>query len=529
MIIKKNGNKRSISVEREKIYVIIAFALLAVGIVMQYRLVGMYFDDFGNASLSYGYDSSNINGTAYSVADLFQWAKWIYFNWGGRVLYALVMIPMLKNGPLPFMMFQSIILLLIFVMMYKMAKRYCGFQNEPFIVLAFVVLYGTLKGTILTWGIYWASASVLYLLPILPFLVCIYIYDSSVNMIKKGNDVPIKSYVLLGILIPWVTLSQEQISGAFLVWIICRIVIRIIVCSTREEKTYLKLDLFIFIWSLITSMIFFLAPGNWSRMNAVEGFSELSVIEKIQVDFPILINILLDRSLAGINVFLWLSGVAMLVMLFMKKKSWVHILLFVGILPFGVYLFNVVLERILGFNILGWIDYKIIFCMFILSMFFILILFFYERKQLQLLALMIAAVASVVCLLISPTINLRSCIPYAFICMLLIVIVGYIFYMTYKNIIVRYICTLLAAGIVVLSAINLAVIYIGYDQNYEAEQKNFDTLSNYNGIDEVIYLQKYANDTYRAPMPCDEGYEGTIYWVQEYFDIPGNVSIVWTE
>ena len=37
----------------------VVWAVFIAYLFMQHRLVGMYFDDFGNASLSYSYDSSH--------------------------------------------------------------------------------------------------------------------------------------------------------------------------------------------------------------------------------------------------------------------------------------------------------------------------------------------------------------------------------------------------------------------------------------------------------------------------------------
>ena len=62
---------------------ILMICFFAFYLFMQHRLVGMYYDDFGNASLSYGYDSSSIIGTNYTIMDLAKWSKFIYLNWGG--------------------------------------------------------------------------------------------------------------------------------------------------------------------------------------------------------------------------------------------------------------------------------------------------------------------------------------------------------------------------------------------------------------------------------------------------------------
>ena len=236
--------------------VIIAFLIIGIGLLMQHRLIGMYFDDFGNASLSYSYDSSQIQGTNYTIDDLLAWAQYIYFNWGGRILYALMLIPMLKNGPTLFMLVQAVILLLIFIMAYKIVKRYCGYQDEPFVVIGLAVMYGLLNATILTWGIYWASASVLYVWPILPFFLFVYLYDETIDLFEKHEPIPDKNYIYFLILIPLITLSQEQIGGAFIVWFVCKVGCRLIEKRIKEKGKLLYLDIYIAVLGIITFGIF---------------------------------------------------------------------------------------------------------------------------------------------------------------------------------------------------------------------------------------------------------------------------------
>lgn len=506
---------------KKKVILIVMFLFLGIGILMQHLLVGMYFDDFGNASLSYGYDSSFINGTEYTFKDLLAWAKSIYLNWSGRILYALIMIPMMKENIRPFMIFQSIILLLIFAVMYRIVKRFCNFDEEPLILIGFVIMYGLLTGTILSYGMYWASASVLYLLPILPFLLCVEKYENA-----KANlaieEVGKKTYVQIGLLIPWITLSQEQIGGAFLVWIICRIVLGMI----KRENRSKKLDAFVFLWSLFTFLIFFVAPGNWVRMDSNLEFSNLSFLQKINKNVPVLAFVLTGNDLLGINILLWISGIIMLYMLNRKKEK---AFLLLGIIPFGVYLMNKGLGKFLDMEIISFQFCTISYFLFIISMFFIMILFFQQIQHIEFLAIMIAAVASVFCLLLSPAIALRSCIPYAFICMIFIEITFYYFFKDVSQKVLQYIGGFVLCVITFVSMNNLITIYSGYKENYSVDQYNWSILETYNGVEEEILLKKYANDIYRGPAAYEEGFEFCETWIKEYFNIPQVVMFVWEE
>ena len=215
-IIKKFQNSK-----KDSLVVFFLFVMFGFFLIAQHRLVGMYYDDFGNASLSYGYDSTNIMGTDYTLQDLLAWAKNLYLTWGGRVLCALILVPMLKSGPVLFMFVQACVLLAIFVAMYFVVKKFSQNGNGVVISIILILLYGLLQGNILTQGIYWASASILYIWPILPFLIIILLYMDIERNICDGKKVRLSSYVGLILLIPLVTLSQEQIGGALVVWLIC--------------------------------------------------------------------------------------------------------------------------------------------------------------------------------------------------------------------------------------------------------------------------------------------------------------------
>lgn len=61
-------------------------AIFSCLIIIQHQYVVMSFDDYGYASLTYGW-TGNTEGMDYTIKNIFQFLKWHYLNHGGRILY----------------------------------------------------------------------------------------------------------------------------------------------------------------------------------------------------------------------------------------------------------------------------------------------------------------------------------------------------------------------------------------------------------------------------------------------------------
>ncbi len=508
-LLKKNS--------KNHILLIFMVILFEIFLFMQHRMVGMYFDDFGNASLSYAYDAG-IDGTNYSIYNMLDWAAHIYMNWGGRVLYALILIPLLKNGVHLFMAIQTVIVLLTMLVMWRIAKKSIEGANDCLIMLCFIIIYGLLQGDILTMGFYWASASVLYVWPVLPFMLTILLYSFIEEKIKTNKKITFRDYIGLIFTIPLTTLSQEQIGGALLVWFICNIIFK----HNKEEKKYAKSDCIALIYTIVTFGIFFAAPGNWVRMATNESYADMSFAEKMVDSFPKVLDLLTNYNLKYFNIVLALVGILVWYDLInCKKRGYIAISL-TGILPFLISNFMLLINKDILSDSLRHIFYFI----FLIDMFFMLLFYFSKREKLGFISIMIAGVASIFCLILSPAFSLRSCIPYIYVCMILCAVVVsncFVGYGLKKGRIVIG-CVFVAFGLVSLG--NSRNVYKGYEDNYFIDCYNFDKLKNYNG-EEAIVLITYPNAVYRSSMSCDTGYEFVDYWMKEYFAIPQNVMIEW--
>ena len=502
----------------DQITTIFLFVIMWGMLFAQHRMVGMYYDDFGNASLSYGYNSSVV-GTNYTFKDLMDWAAYIYMNWGGRIIYALMLIPLLKTGAHIYMFIQTIVILLIMIVMYMYSKKYMKESNGILIVIGFMLVYGVLKGDILTQGIYWASASVLYVWPMLPFMLTIWMYGKIEDKILAEEKISLKNYIGLVFSIPLVTLSQEQLGGALVVWFIFNMFFK----HFKNEKKYRKIDFLSISYCIITFGIFFAAPGNWARLATNEDYANKSFFEKIFDSFPKVLSLLTNTNLKYFNLILLLIGWFALIQIISYLKKKYLIVLGIGLIPFLIYTIN----QILGIFLLSDKYGRISFFVFLIDMFIILMSYFFGKKQIEFMATMISAIASVFCLMLSPTFALRSCIPYVFICMILFVIVINDFIADNEEKFRRIILAMIIIILSVIGAVNVTKIYRGYENNYYIDNYNFNELKTYNGSDDVIYLVQYPNNIYRGTMSCDLGYEYIDYWVKEYFAIPQNVTIKW--
>jgi hypothetical protein len=212
-------------------------------------------DDYGHASLSYaGYVESDVSGQDFTFSQLVSYLHWYYLNWGGRVVFHGLMILMLKNV----WIIRIIQAAAIFVSFFALHRLSIGGKGNAKTVLLCCSLYGAFSFETFRAGIYFFSASAVYILP-LPFL-CIGIIIMQYLEKKTENRLFLTAlgcfcFLLAGI-------SQENIAIALLVLIF-------VLCfydylANRKIKLY---RLPFLLASLLGSSFLLLAPGNFTRLN----------------------------------------------------------------------------------------------------------------------------------------------------------------------------------------------------------------------------------------------------------------------
>ena len=297
---------------------IIYYGMLAVFffiVLFQMKNVFYYHDDYGYLSLSYaGINIPNVQGTSYGIREILQFLYQHYMVWGGRILYFFVEIIIGKNiwG---WRIIQTIIItLIIYIMIRKIDK-----ERNIFTTMIIMMLYISLPAVVAVDGLYWFTASVLYLFPMLPFWIgCLLFYK---NCFKENISNKEKKLMYISLFLA--TFSQEQVS--------CGTVFFITICSflkwwMEKDKDY-KVNKDIVISCLCTYsgfLILILSPGSWKRANS----GDMTIFERIVAHSKTIIHYcyLEDGKMFQMIMIL----VVMLMGIYLYKKKLINIF-FAGI------------------------------------------------------------------------------------------------------------------------------------------------------------------------------------------------------
>lgn len=501
--------------------VLLSFVIIFILLLAQHMNISMYFDDFGNASLSYSYWTPDVAGTNYSFSQLIEWATNIYQGWGGRVLYAIVfIIPLLRHSITAYMLVQTFVITGIIYFIYKIIKTYTK-KNTDFIPIGIFVLYLLIDMFYLRHGIYWASASVLYVWPLLPLTMLIYFYRKNSEKIKNNEKVNLITNLPLMILLTFfATFSQEQVGIAVIAFLISYVCFD----HLKDIKKFLKIDLPLIMLSIASYLFLFLAPGNWLRMDTNIEFANMNFFEKIAHNYPdILKSIFVDKM----NIFIAILTIGMFyitIKLFMdkykKNKKYLYLLLIIPFLIlFGLLTFKTSSDSTdIQFILFGTI--------WLISMFVVSIVYFLDKKQISFCAIEISAVSSIFCLLMSPVVGGRTCLPFIF---MLFIVIGIIFMDIFKSkyIIIRILCIILFGLLFVIGIKKYSINYNGYADNKPINDLNFNTLESYDGKENTIKLYKVKDSWFGSTKSYEE--PSMDFWIKEYFDIPQEVTFEWID
>ena len=499
-------------------------AVFACLIIIQHRYVFMYFDDYGYASLSYGW-SGNTAGMDYGLKDIFQFLKWHYLKHGGRVLYFFFEIVVFKIGGTALMQIvQAVIIIMISIISGKIVAAVieCGEWQSVSLCL---VLYGTLCLRSVRDSAYWYTASVLYVWPLLPLLGCIWF-----TILIQRKETRLRKWIAV-LLTFMAAFSQEQTSVLIIVWIAIHILSVYWEQRQKNEKIHIPDYLILMgISAVVGGAITILAPGNFVRAGEDEYYSKNIVIMLIENAGKI-VN-------CNIGYWNWVFVLIMTVVfgaaaaIYLKNRK----ILGVACIFAGYY----VLERILPgrmqtASLLFGVAVRFVWALYFFG---ILAVYYYKRKNYLLLSMLIAGICSQGALIVSPIVYTRCHTMMEFI--LHIILTECIISIGNSDIIrrkrTRTVGFHLCVGFLCIYALcNFGSIIAGYKRNDEINKMNHYKLeeigeSYKDGYDiEEVELYKLYDDRYATNMPYQEGYEYIEGWMKNYYELPQEIRFYWRE
>ncbi len=500
----------------EKLIWISISAALAFFIFLQHRYVYMYFDDYGYASLSY-INPQNQAGTLYGLTDILEFLQMHYLHWGGRILYFFFEIVIFRYGGLTLMQFmQAVIIITIAVISGKIVSMIIKTNLYQCVMLS-LLLFGTFHLKTLRDGIYWFSASVLYVWPLLPFFGSIYLY---LSIEKKETSLKKAGCILLTFLAAF---SQEQIAVMTILLVFFFIVIKY-TKQQNKEPLFSQVPRYMFVMlitALIGGALTILAPGNFERAQAglYSAFYNKNIIVRTVQNIGWIIN---DNfglyNWAFVFIVTVFCGTAIII--YLKNKC-----LTISIITITTLL---ILERIIPVPK----EIGVILGVFWILIFLpALVIYYYRKNQFLLLALLGVGFGSQFMMIVSPAVPLRSHIMMEFI--LHMVLTESIMYLLEKIKENKTQQILFHCGIILLVlyiVCNYVTITTGYKNNYRINQENHSRLlqakEDYNvgkSVSEIV-LYKLCDDNYANMMPYQEGYKNIETWMKRYYELPDEVT-----
>lgn len=486
--------------KRDKVFFDIIWCVFALFLLIIHQSVFMHFDDFGYASLSYGY-TNNSKGMDWGILDLFQFLIWHYFNWGGRCLFFSFLCIFLRFGERTIQFINAFVIFGICYTSYYLVKRKDYDISAAIITIAFFFSIGLAA---ITDGVFWYTAAVLYVWPYLPLLIAV--------IMMKNNKKDHFHSIVTSFCFFMAGFSQEQTS----ILVIAMLTVLIFIFFKKNIRSGKEYCISI-TGGYIGALLELLAPGNYVR--AAENVNNMPFYVKIGYNILNIFKILFGNDNLLLTMFLLLSSMGLGFLFFnqYKKRMIIYLNLASTIGMISTYFSDI--EQL---NLL----IRILFCLLFFSE---MTWFFIKQEKYIFFALLIGAVCSQAMLIVSPYIVARSTLPFQFI---IHILCSYVLLESIRTE-HRVKFAIFSLFLIIGATINFIYICLGYLANQEvniinrsklAEKKQL--IKNGQNIDSII-LYRLPDDTFSTVMPYQKDF--VEYWIKNYYELPQYVNFIWNE
>jgi hypothetical protein len=497
-------------------------------------------DDFGFASLSYGFDIPNLAVETYNQLSIVEYLKWHYLNWGGRVLSFFALWSFLQLDLWVWRIAQALLIVFFLVFLANGSKRNNDELFNPWILTLLAACYGLLSLEMMRESVLWITAALVYLWTSILVVVLAKVYRET--LIKP----PLSSYRhwLLAVLCFMGGWTQEQTGLMLIVFML------VVLADARLRRLPVKpLNVWLWFSAVAGYALVVLAPGNAVRMAHPSSgdFYSLSLIDKFAIRFPNLLYALFGMEHSHVFILLLLaSGIgiayrnrnakAFSVALNQKLPviltgiSGFYLLVFFGPLndlalsssgiPTEPLTLEALLQLLSGYGLGSAV---------LLLLLYGFLVHRQESGDVRLLGLYLAALAGHFSLIMAPVTPFRTLLPfYLFTMALFAYALGDMRRLASRT--VNYVAKFGIGVIAVLALANTAKIVAGYAENAPIHRHNDivlrDVARRSHAGEEInrVTLTKF-DPAYIdcSPWKCD--YQ--VWWIKTYYDLPLDMTVVW--
>lgn len=488
----------------------VLFVLFFLFLCIQHQFVYLYFDDYGYASLTYGY-TGNTAGMDYSILDVFGFIKWHYLEWGGRVLYYLLGILSMRAGLWCVRLVQCLFILGISIYSWRLIETEGDGKGNFAKAFIIVFLYAAVGIGTFREGIFWFSAAMGYVWPLCALFAAVY-YQRQYHMKGKPACLALSCVLFFA-----AAFSYEQVALMTAVYAILNYVF-----GRLREGKHVKGGFLIIASAILGSCVEILAPGNFVRAGEKtnEAFFELSFVEKLSENIPRILEINLGYD-NRISVLIFLASGLMCAwgILWKKKESLAcRLNFFAGLL---------LSAAVAASWRMGTTWYLCVLLILWIIWYTVNVTLALWEKKTWMAALFYGGLCSQGMMLLSPTIPERAHIPFLFLMHMVTAYVAAEFFSHFlrKG---RY---LYLGALAAAASLNIVSVTLGYYRNaeindinrYKLTEKSFRIKAGMEVPSIVLYRMR--NDQYAAQMPYNE--QSIEYWMKNYYELPQAVHFIW--
>lgn len=505
--------------------VLLIFLIFFLLLLLQYQFLYLYHDDYGYASLSYAVDIGN-EGLHYGISNILKFLWLHYLHWGGRVTSFFVECSLLRLGLSLYRLVQSIVVTLIFYLIYKIAKENSKIEDYKIAIFT-VSLYGILDLMNLRDSFFWISASVNYVFPTLYFLALVVFMRQ-----EKYNNKFI--YFLQFLLVFLTAFSHEQTSAMLLFYLILTLIEEKV-----KNKKIKKVSIIRFIIALIGFALLLFCPGNNARKAYSPEFYDLSIFRKLLVTIP--------NTITGVfseynNQFFLLFFFALAIVSItnikniknVKNKILKYLIMLSTLSNIVIIIFSLFIKNYNYFTYFTSLfnnNLKYLVIVVLLLQLLLIIssfVIYFGKKDGFYSKLSLSAFAYITPMLISSYFPERSVIGFQLVMFIIIVKIIFTYFEKVK---LPFLLNTVIVAVLIYSVTNYTSITLGYYNNKKVNDYNDKVLLSSSkkiksgkNIKE-IKQKKFSNMFYAIDPPYIEGFEYTKVWIKKYYEIPQKVEL----
>ena len=465
-------------------------------LILQYRKVFLYYDDYGYMSMSYGWTPADwVFGNR--LLFIFRYMYHSYFQVNGRLYTNFLLILSANLGGLSFMrLVMPVGILLTYYLGYRLITA-GDFKGEKWLVSLFLMIsYGAIPLSVANSGLYWFAAAYGYVIPIFNFLLLVSIYRSKKYTVLK--------YILVFVL----CISSEQAVVMTGSWIVCNLIY-----DYWKEHKFNQADGLLLADAVFSTLILVGSPASRSRMTGSNDYTRGFVERTIDyIKRTIFQMFSLDVTIQLLILF---TLVLLCVLLFQKtkKKCALAGIGYVALACAGYWMRTQGRISDTPFGILWGGVYLLLF---------VYGFWYFMIRDHRMAFVLVSMYSAVGIMFLMPEAPMRIYIPFLF---LLTMVCGYLYVQVAGK--MERLLVFSALVLFSLNAVgNAKMIYQGYCENAKILTINHSKLLE--AADQIaagvevkaVDLYRVKDSQYSGQQPYSNGLSYMLFWYDNYYNLP---------